>query len=82
MTNNTITTASLIHYKPRNTNYRVLHHNVKIKSSAGLWELGCVYQDINEGSIYTRPYDMFDTDRWGSYSLTIRQRPYTTLLIT
>lgn len=74
----TITTAPQIHYKPRNTTYRVLHHDVKIKQPDGVlskvlvklrlipkpssWKLGCVYICPN-GNIYTRPYDMFD-DRW------------------
>lgn len=61
--NNTTLAASILHYKPRDSYYDVLHHCVKIKSCKGSWELGCVYQDINEGSIYTRPYSMFD-DRW------------------
>ena len=64
MTNNPITTARVLHYKPRNTDYRVLHHNVKIKSSDGSWMFGCVYQDIDEGNIYTRPYSMFNLSKW------------------
>ncbi|AGN51550.1 hypothetical protein VPLG_00111 [Vibrio phage eugene 12A10] len=64
MTNNPITTSRVLHYKPRNTNYRMLHHNVKIKSSDGSWELGCVYQDKDSGNIYTRPYSMFDIGNW------------------
>lgn len=58
----TITTTSHLLYKPRNTSYRVLHHDVKIKQNIGSWKLGCVYI-CPEGNLYTRPYDMFD-DRW------------------
>ena len=77
MTNNPITTARVLHYKPRNTNYRVLHRNVKIKSSDGSWELGCVYTkdfkgnsytSIGDIQIYTRPYEMFDMDKWETIS--------------
>ena len=66
MTNNPITTARVLHYKPRNTEYRVLHHNVKIKSSDGSWELGCMYtvRLMDDKQLYTRPYFMFDMDKW------------------
>lgn len=62
MTN--ITTATKLHYAPRDTNYIVLHHNVKIKNSSGDWKVGCVYQDTSSQAIYTRPYEMFDMDKW------------------
>ena len=66
MTNNLITTARVLHYKPRNTEYRVLHHNVKIKSSDGSWKLGCMYvvRLMDDRQLYTRPYSMFDMDNW------------------
>jgi hypothetical protein len=66
----TITTASQLqsaphlHYKPRNTNYHVLHHNVRIKQPDGSWADGCVYQDIATNNIYTRPYSQFDLSKW------------------
>ena len=59
MTKIKFTQSLMIHYKPRNTDYRILHHNVKIKRNISLfelalaklhiiptppsWELGCVY---------------------------------------
>ncbi|CAM0036432.1 hypothetical protein VPHF94_0107 [Vibrio phage F94] len=66
MTNNPTTTARVLHYKPRNTEYRVLHHNVKIKTSDGSWELGCMYvvRLMEDKQLYTRPYSMFDMDNW------------------
>ena len=54
--------ATRLTYKPRNTSYRVLHHDVRIKQPDGSWKLGCVYE-CPKGNLYTRPYDMFD-DRW------------------
>lgn len=62
MTN--ITTATNLYYTPRDTVYLVLYHNANIKDSSGEWKCGCVYQDTDEGSIYSRPYDMFDMDKW------------------
>lgn len=61
---NNLTKASLFHYTPRNTDYRVLHHNVQIKAEDGSWKLGCVYQGIDEGNVYSRPYEMFDMNKW------------------
>jgi len=78
MTN--INKARVLLYKPRNTQYRVLHHGVPIKQRIGLlefvfaklkllpeqssWLNGCVYQDVNSLKMYTRPYEMFDTEKW------------------
>lgn len=59
-----ITTATKLHYAPRDSFYPVLYHNVKIKDSSGKWKIGCVYQNTDEGSIYSRPYDMFDMNKW------------------
>ena len=80
MTNNPITTARVLHYKPRNTYYNVRHHDIQIKQSVSFlanimsklgiiktppsWLLGCVYEDQSSGKIYTRPYSMFDMDKW------------------
>jgi len=62
MTN--ITTATKLHYLPRDTVYLISHHGVKIKDSSGEWKLGCVYQDVSSQETYTRPYEMFDMDKW------------------
>ncbi len=61
-----ITKARVMTYKPRNTVYRVIHHNVKIKASNGSWELGCVYVEklIDNTQLYTRPYSMFEEGKW------------------
>ncbi len=70
MTKHNLTTARILHYKPRDTHYRVLHHNVKIKSDNSSWKLGCVYVSAftTDTQLYTRPYDMFD-DRWEAYTI-------------
>lgn len=60
MTN--IPDAKRIHYIPRNTTYRVLKHNISIKTESG-WVNGCLYQDESSGKSYCRPYHLFD-DRW------------------
>lgn len=80
MSNNTITTARVLHYKPRNTYYNVRHHDVQIKQSVSFmatimsklgiiktppsWLFGCVYEDKTSGKLYTRPYSMFDEVKW------------------
>lgn len=57
----TITTATNLYYLPRSTMYKVVTHDVKIKTQDG-WLLGCVYAKGNE--TYVRPYDMFDASKW------------------
>jgi len=61
-----INKARVLLYKPRNTEYRVLHHDIKIKQPNGSWELGCLYvsRGLNFSALYTRPYEMFDTEKW------------------
>ena len=65
MTN--ITTATNLHYLPRDTTYVVLHHNVMMKvRDTGVfnWSMGCVYQDTSSQAIYSRPYEMFNMGKW------------------
>ena len=61
-----ITKARVLLYKPRNTEYRVMHLDVKIKQPDGSWKLGCMYTSrlTNDDSIYTRTYEMFDKEKW------------------
>lgn len=54
--------SSNIHYKPRGTSYKVIYHDIPIKSKEG-WVKGCVYQDKDSLKIYCRPYYLFDK-RW------------------
>lgn len=58
--------ARVLLYKPRNTQYRVLHHDIKIKQPDGSWELGCMYTSrlTDDDSPYTRPYNMFNESKW------------------
>lgn len=51
-------------YIPRNTTYKVSHHDIDIKDGSGRWLKGCVYDDINTGKVYARPYTMFDEESW------------------
>lgn len=51
-------------YIPRNTTYKVSLHNIDIKDGSGVWLKGCVYEDINTGKFYARPYTMFDEESW------------------
>lgn len=53
-----------IRHIPRNTTYRVLHHDIDIKDGSGVWLKGCVYEDTNTGKVYARPYTMFDEKSW------------------
>lgn len=67
MINNTdISKARVLLYQPRNTQYRVMYHDVKIKAENGAWELGCMYVSrlTDDATLYTRPYKMFDTEKW------------------
>ncbi|CAH9016925.1 conserved hypothetical protein [Vibrio phage 193E37-1] len=58
--------ARVLHYKPRNTQYRVIHHDTKIKQPDGSWELGCMYTSrlTDDDSLYTRPYSRFNENTW------------------
>ena len=59
-----ITTATNLYYLPRSTMYKVVTHNVKVKTPDG-WLLGCVYS--NNSQVYVRPYKMFDESKWIPY---------------
>lgn len=64
MTN--INKARVLLYKPRNTQYRIVHHDVKIKAENGAWELGCMYVSrlTDDVILYIRPYKMFGIEKW------------------
>ncbi|CAH9013268.1 conserved hypothetical protein [Vibrio phage 277E43-1] len=44
-----------------------MHHDIKIKQPDGSWELGCMYTSrlTDDDSLYTRPYSMFNENKWG-----------------
>lgn len=72
--------ARVLHYKPRDTQYYVVHHDVQIKQIPRFldtlvsklkfikqhpsWLVGCVYRCSRSGKLYTRPYEMFDMEKW------------------
>lgn len=76
----TLNKARVLHYKPRNTHYYVVHHDVQIKQIPSFldtlvsklkfikqqpsWITGCVYRCSRSGKLYTRPYEMFDESNW------------------
>lgn len=61
-----IKTAKLLFYNPRSTKYDILYHNIKIKDESGTWSKGCMYVNCDgiDSTYYTRPYAMFDLDKW------------------
>lgn len=63
-----IETATKIKYLPRNTTYRIMNHNVYIKTENG-WKDGCLYCEDRKSydknvKLYTRPYTWFDKNKW------------------
>lgn len=55
--------ATHVIYKPENTKYRILCHDIMIKDQFGGWSVGCSYIGKDQ-QMYVRPYSMFSGNSW------------------